>query len=191
MAGEARRVVLLGPPNSGKGTQAAILAERLGVPAISTGDMLRAARAAGTPLGEKVAGIMAAGKLVDDETMAEVVRERLSSEDARDGFLLDGYPRTLRQVADLEEIVGDRQGSAVEAVLLIRVPEEELVRRGLARGREDDQEQVIRERLKVYDEQTEPLVGYYRNLGLLEEADGHRPVEEVTRQLVRALEPET
>ena len=191
MAGEAKRVVLLGPPNSGKGTQAAILAERLGVPAISTGDMLRAARAAGTPLGEKVAGIMASGKLVDDETMAEVVRERLSSEDARDGFLLDGYPRTLRQVADLEEIVGDRPGSAVEAVLLIRVPEEELVRRGLARGREDDQEQVIRERLKVYDEQTEPLVGYYRNLGLLEEVDGHRPVEEVTRQLVRALEPET
>ena len=191
MAGEARRVVLLGPPNSGKGTQAAILAERLGVPAISTGDMLRAARAAGTPLGENVAGIMASGRLVDDETMAEVVRERLSSEDARDGFLLDGYPRTLRQVADLEEIVGDRQGSAVEAVLLIRVPEEELVRRGLARGREDDQEQVIRERLKVYDEQTEPLVGYYKNLGLLEEVDGHRSVEEVTRQLVRALEPET
>jgi adenylate kinase len=191
VAGEARRVVLLGPPNSGKGTQAAILAERLGVPAISTGDMLRAARAAGTPLGEKVAGIMASGKLVDDETMAEVVRERLSSEDARDGFLLDGYPRTLRQVADLEEIVGDRPGLAVEAVLLIRVPEEELVRRGLARGREDDQEQVIRERLKVYDEQTEPLVGYYKNLGLLEEVDGHRPVEEVTRQLVRALEPET
>lgn len=186
---DGRRLILLGPPNSGKGTQAAILAERLGIPAISTGDMLRAARDAGSELGRKVAGIMATGELVDDDTMKEVVRERLARQDARGGYLLDGYPRTMRQVRDLEEILGNTDG--IDCVLLIRVPDEELIRRALERGREDDQEEVVRQRLNVYEEKTEPLIGYYRKLGLLREVDGHRPIEEVTSQLMEALGAES
>jgi len=181
----ARRVILLGPPNSGKGTQARILAERLGVPHVSTGDMLREARDAGTPLGERVKNLLAAGELVDDDTMADLVAERLSREDAREGFLLDGYPRTPRQAEDLERIVGDR---AIDAVVLIAVPEEVLVQRGLARGREDDSEEVIRRRIRVYREQTEPLVEHYGNKGLVEEVDGDRPIAEVTEQIADVLE---
>lgn len=186
---DARRLILLGPPNSGKGTQAAILAERLGVPAISTGDMLRAARAAGSELGRKVADIMDAGQLVDDDTMKEVVRERLAQGDTNGGYLLDGYPRTMRQVRDLEEILGNTEG--IDRVLHIRVPDEELVRRALARGREDDRRDVVEERLNVYKEKTEPLIGYYEKLGLLREVDGHRPIEEVASQLLEALGAES
>lgn len=180
------RIVLFGPPNSGKGTQAEVLAGRLGVPAISTGDMLRAARDAGTELGRRVADIMAAGELVDDDTMAEVVEDRLAHTDARGGFLLDGYPRTLAQAGTLEGIL-DASSERLDAVVLIRVPEEELVRRGLERGREDDSESVIRERLRVYREKTEPVLGYYRKKDLLREVDGDRAVPEVTSGILAAL----
>ena len=177
------RVVLLGPPGAGKGTQAQVLCERLGVPAISTGDMLREAVAEGSDLGRKVQDIMASGALVDDGTMAEVVRERLAKPDARGGFLLDGYPRTLPQA---ETLAGVLQGIGQElnAVLLVDVPEDELVRRALLRGRADDKEDVIRERLRVYREKTEPLIGYYRQRGLLRELDGNRPIEEVTARML-------
>jgi adenylate kinase len=130
VAAEARRVVLLGPPNSGKGTQAAILAERLGVPAISTGDMLRDACRRQRALGEKVAGIMASGELVDDETMARGGARAALLRHARDGFLSTAIRGPCARWTTLEEIVGDRPGLAVEAVLLIDVPEEELVRAG-------------------------------------------------------------
>jgi adenylate kinase len=183
-------VVLLGPPNAGKGTQAKRLGELLGVPCISTGDMLRREAASGTPLGLRVKGIMDAGGLVDDDTMAEVVRERLRQPDAAPpggGFLLDGYPRTLAQAETLAAILAPA-GRPLDVVLLISVPEEELVRRALARGRSDDREDVVRERLRVYREKTEPLIGYYRRLGLLREVDGHRPIEEVGRELLAALE---
>jgi adenylate kinase len=173
------RVVLLGPPGAGKGTQAQVLCERLGVPAISTGDMLREAVADGSELGRKVQGIMASGALVDDATMAEVVRERLAKPDACNGFLLDGYPRTLPQAETLAEILREG-GCELDAVLLVDVPEEELVRRTLQRGRADDKEEVIRERLRVYREKTAPLIGYYRERGLLREIDGNRPIAEVT-----------
>lgn len=179
-----RRVVLLGPPSSGKGTQAEILAEHLGVPHISTGDMLREARDAGTELGERVESILSAGELVDDDTMADLVAERLSRRDAQQGFLLDGYPRTLRQVRDLDQLLGS---SDVDAVLLIDVPEEVLVKRGLGRGREDDTEAVIRKRIAVYREQTEPLVEHYGNSGVLETVDGNRPIEEVTAEILETL----
>ena len=176
------RIVLLGPPGAGKGTQGAVLCERLGVPAISTGDMLREAVAEGSPLGNKVQGIMASGALVDDATMADVVRDRLAKPDARRGFLLDGYPRTLPQAETLAGILRDA-GTDLEAVLLVDVPEDELVRRTLLRGRVDDQESVIRERLRVYREKTAPLIGYYRERGLLREIDGNRPIEEVTARM--------
>jgi adenylate kinase len=180
------RIVLLGPPGAGKGTQAQLLAARVGVPAISTGDMLRAAKAAGSELGRRVDGVMASGGLVDDALMAEVVRERLAEPDTARGYLLDGYPRTLPQAETLSGILRDA-GQELDAVLLIDVPEEELVRRALLRKREDDTEEVIRERQRVYREKTEPLIGYYRERGLLREIDGNRPVEEVTSRMYAAL----
>ena len=184
--GHASRLVLLGPPGAGKGTQAQVLGRRLGIPAISTGDMLREAVAAGSELGRRVESIMSSGSLVDDGTMAEVVRERLARSDAGRGFLLDGYPRTLPQAETLAGILREA-GRGLDAVLLVDVPEEELVRRTLARGRADDKEGVIRERLKVYREKTAPLIGYYRERGLLREIDGNRPIDEVTARLLDAF----
>ena len=184
--GGGLRVVLLGPPGAGKGTQAQLLSARLGVPAISTGDMLREAVAAGSDLGLRVEGVMAAGGLVDDALMAEVVRERLTQPDARAGFLLDGYPRTLPQAKTLEGILAD-SGRQLDAVVMVGAPEDELVRRALLRGRADDSAEVARERQRVYREKTAPLIGYYRERGLLHEIDGHQPVEEVTASLFTAL----
>jgi adenylate kinase len=180
------KIVLLGPPGAGKGTQAIQLARQLGVPAISTGDMLREAVSSGTELGRRVQGIMASGALVDDGTMAEVVRERLAQNDARPGFLLDGYPRTLPQAETLERIL-EQGGQELDAVLLVEVPEEELVRRAVLRGRGDDREEVVPERLRVYREKTEPLIGYYRERGLLYPIDGDLPIEKVTSQMLIAL----
>jgi adenylate kinase len=144
--------------------------------------MLREAVAEGSELGNKVQGIMALGALVDDALMADVVRDRLAKPDAGRGFLLDGYPRTLPQAETLAGVLADA-GQDLDAVLLVDVPEDELVRRALLRGRADDQESVIRERLRVYREKTAPLIGYYRERGLLREIDGNRPVEDVTSQM--------
>jgi adenylate kinase len=188
--GSRPRIILFGPPGAGKGTQAALLCEQLGVPAISTGDMLRQAVASGTELGRRVKGIMASGGLVDDATMADVVRARLAMADALPGFLLDGYPRTIPQARTLEGIlssIGDT-GQELDAVLSIEVPEEELVRRAVLRGRgEDDREEVVRERLRVYREKTEPLIGYYKERGLLYPIDGNLPIDKVTSQMLIAL----
>lgn len=187
MRGGRPKIVLFGPPGAGKGTQAALLASQLGVPAISTGDMLREAKASGSELGRKVQGIMDAGGLVDDATMADVIRVRLAQEDARPGFLLDGYPRTIPQAETLERILAEA-GQELDAVLSIEVPEEELVRRAVLRNRgADDREEVVRERLRVYREKTEPLIGYYRERGLLYPVDGNLPVEKVTSQMLIAL----
>lgn len=182
----ASRVVLLGPPNSGKGTQAQVLGQRLGVPAISTGEMLRAAVDEGSELGARVDGIMKAGELVDDATMADVVRERLGKPDAGAGFILDGYPRTVPQAETLAAILA-ASGRALDAAVLIRVPEEALIARALGRGRTDDREEVLRERFRVYGEKTAPLMGYYGQLGLLREVEGDLPIAEVTSRIAAAL----
>ena len=181
-----KRLLLFGPPGSGKGTQAALLAERLGIPAISTGEMLREAKKGGTELGLKIGAIIESGALVDDATMADVVRTRLAQDDARRGFLLDGYPRTLPQAATLAEILAG-QGVGLDAALFLEVPEEELVRRMSGRGREDDRAEVVRERLRVYEEKTAPLVGYYRQRGMLRQIDGNRPVEVVAAAILTEL----
>jgi adenylate kinase len=178
---------MLGPPGSGKGTQAEILAERLGVPAISTGEMLRRAVASGSDLGRRIESIMNSGVLVDDATMAEVVRERLSRDDVRGGYLLDGYPRTLAQAGTLGRIL-DESGTSLDAVVLINVPEEELVKRALARQREDDTEEIVRRRLEVYREKTAPLIEYYGRLGLLCRVDGDLSIAEVSEGIREALE---
>ena len=177
--GHPSRVVLLGPPGAGKGTQAQVLGHRLGIPAISTGDLLRDAVAAENELGRRVRASMGGGKLVADDVMADVVRERLARPDVCDGFLLDGYPRTLPQAETLADILR-AEGCGLDAVLLFDVPEEVVARRALLRKRGDDAEAVIRERMKEYREKTVPLIGYYRQRGLLREIDGNRPIEEVT-----------
>jgi adenylate kinase len=179
------KIVLLGPPGAGKGTQSTFLARTLGIPAISTGELLRQGGKAGTELGARVAAIMTAGGLVDDSTMAEVVRERLAQ--CAGGFLLDGYPRTVPQAETLDGILTGKD-AGLDAVLLVEVPEEELVRRTLSRGREDDREDVVRARLRVYREKTEPLIGYYGGRRLLHRIDGDRSVAEVTSQMLGALE---
>lgn len=184
--GDGARVVFLGPPNSGKGTQAKIVGERLGVPAVSTGEMLREAVDEGSDLGRQVRATLAAGELVDDETMARLVRERLARRDTGRGFVLDGYPRTLAQAATLERVL-DERGESLDVALLIDAPEDELVQRALGRGRQDDREEVMRERLRVYRERTEPLVGYYEERGLLRRVDGDHPVEEVTSRIFAEL----
>lgn len=180
------RAVMLGAPGSGKGTQAEVLAKALGIPAISTGEMLRQAVAAGSELGGRVEGIMAAGKLVDDALMAEVVADRLARPDAAAGFLLDGYPRTPPQAVTLDELLAARE-ARLDAVVLLEVPEEELVRRALGRRRADDTEEVIRERLRVYREKTEPLVDHYQRRGVLVRIDGNRPINTVTQVALAAL----
>jgi adenylate kinase len=187
---DGARLILLGPPNSGKGTQAKEISARLEIPAISTGDMLRRAVAEGSALGLRVKSILDAGDLVDDATMADLVRDRLSKDDVASGFLLDGYPRTLGQAETLEGILHEKD-EELTAALLIEVPEDELVSRALGRGRVDDSEGVMRQRLRVYREQTAPLIGYYKKLGLLETIDGNRPIAEVTHRIFAALGAET
>ena len=180
--GRGRKVVMLGAPGSGKGTQAELIAQRLGIPAISTGDMLRAAVAEGTDLGRRVEGVMASGELVSDDLIAEVVRSRLAGPDAQLGFLLDGFPRTAPQADLLDEILRER-GELLDHVIYLDVPEGELMARALARKRADDQEEVVRERLRVYREQTAPLIERYSAVGLLRHIDGHRLIEDVEQDL--------
>ncbi len=179
-----RRLLLLGPPGAGKGTQAELLATAVGIPHVSTGVMLREAVAAGTDLGRQVEAVMASGELVTDDLMVKVVEDRLAKEDAACGYLLDGFPRTVPQA----DALGD---GAIDAVVLIEVGDEEIVSRLLQRaaeeGRTDDTEDVVRRRLEVYREQTEPLVDYYRGRGLLRDVDGVGDVDEVLARIVGVL----
>ncbi|RJF40747.1 adenylate kinase [Actinomyces sp. 2119] len=183
-------MVLLGPPGAGKGTQAARVAEHLGVPAISTGDIFRANVAEGTELGTQAQGYIDRGEYVPDSVTNAMVADRISQEDCREGFLLDGYPRTQAQVAALDEMLAS-SGSRVDLVLEITAQEEAVVERLLRRaseqGRADDTEPVIRHRLKVYAEATAPLVDLYTRRGLLVSVDGMGDVEEVTQRILAAL----
>jgi len=184
---ENMRIVLLGPPGSGKGTQAERLAGHLDLPWISTGQLLRDAVAGGSDLGKRICELLDAGQLVDDETMADMVRDRLSQPDTAAGFLLDGYPRTEVQADTLGGILQDR-GESLSRVLFIDVPPEELVKRALARNRgADDREEVFRSRLEVYAEKTEPLIEYYKGFGLLESINGNQSIDEVTEEITARL----
>ena len=184
------RMLIMGPPGAGKGTQASVIAGRLGVPAISTGDIFRANVAAGTPLGLEAKRFMDAGEYVPDSVTNDMVRGRLGEPDARDGFLLDGYPRTLAQVDFLDGVLAER-GQALERVLELTVDTEEVVARLLKRaqdqGRADDTEDVIRRRLQVYAEQTAPLLAVFSERDLLVRVDGLGPVDEVTERALAVL----
>ena len=184
------RIVLLGPPGSGKGTQAGRLKDRLGVPHISTGDLLRAAVKAGSPLGLKAKAAMDAGELVSDELMLGLIEERLGQPDIATGYLLDGYPRNLAQAEALDKVLS-RIGQPVDKALALTVDEEQIVQRLAKRaaeeGRSDDTEEVVRNRLAVYREQTAPVAGHYREKGLLTEVDGMGEIDEISQRLMDAL----
>ncbi len=186
------RIVFLGPPGSGKGTQAKLLAERLGVPAISTGEILREAVRQKTSLGLQAQAVMEKGELVSDDLILALIAERIGERDALGGFILDGFPRTLEQARAFESMLA-KTGEGLSAALNFSVPEAQLTERMLARakaeGRADDRPETIRERLRVYREKTEPLVGFYRDRDLLVSVDGVGPVSEIAHRIDEALSP--
>jgi adenylate kinase len=206
-------LILLGAPGAGKGTQGALLAEKLGVPKIATGDMLRDALRAGTPLGKEAKKYMDAGELVPDQVILGMVRERLSESDAAQGAIFDGFPRNVDQAESLRGMLAE-MGRSVDAVIAIDVDDEVIVRRMSGRRtdpetgivyhadhnpppagvadrvvqRDDDQEETVRHRLQVYRKTTEPLVAYYRDSGVpVHTVDGDRPIEEVQKEILERL----
>ena len=184
------RMVLLGPPGAGKGTQAARIGERLGIPAISTGDIFRAHVAGSTELGRRARAYMDKGEYVPDSVTNAMVADRLTEDDAASGFLLDGYPRTAAQVDALDDMLSER-GEALDVVVEITADADAVVERLLGRaaeqGRADDTEPVIRRRLEVYAETTAPLAAIYEGRGLLLRVDGMGGVDEVTDRIMAAL----
>ena len=185
------RLIIMGPPGAGKGTQAKYIADHFGIPAISTGDIFRANVSEGTPLGLEAKRYMDAGDYVPDEVTNLMVRNRIDEKDAEPGFLLDGYPRTLAQVEELDGMI-KFTGHSLDAVVVLTVDPDEIVGRLLQRaqveGRADDTEDVIRKRQEIYAEQTEPLIEVYRARGILIEVDGMGEVAEVTQRIFEALD---
>jgi adenylate kinase len=185
------QLVIMGPPGAGKGTQAKLIAEHYGIPAISTGDIFRAMKTADTPLARQVREIMESGGYVSDEITNAIVADRLAQPDCNRGFLLDGYPRTLQQVQTLDDYLAESKRPLNAVISLLADIEEvvaRLLRRAVIDGRSDDNEETIRVRLQVYAEQTEPLLEVYRARGLLVEVDGHGEVQEVSERIFAALE---
>ena len=185
--GQVTRLIFLGPPGAGKGTQAKILANLCEIPHISTGDILREAQAQGTPLGQKAQSYMQGGELVPDALILDLMRERLSQSDAQNGWILDGFPRNVSQAAFLDELLQDMK-QEYGCVVNLEVPDEVLVTRMLGRGRQDDNEETIRRRLEVYRQQTAPLIDFYRDRDSLASVDGNRPLQQVTDALKQLVE---
>ena len=184
------RLVLLGAPGSGKGTQAKILKEKYQIPHISTGDLLRAAVAAKTDLGLAAKEVMDRGDLVSDDIVLGMLKERLAEEDANKGFILDGFPRNLPQSDMLDKLLDEIKMSAEHAVLIAVDPEEVVARiakRAEQEGRADDTEEVVRDRIKVYDTQTAPVVGHYREKEILSEVLGTGTVDDVQHRILSVL----
>lgn len=188
------RVVILGPPGSGKGTQAAMLVEHLGVPHISTGALLRDAAKQGTELGIQAKGIIDKGDLVPDDIMLGIVEERLGQDDVANGFILDGYPRNVAQAKSLDEML-ERLSQPVEEAIHIDVDAdviiERIANRAKLEGRSDDSEETVRNRLRVYAEQTAPVADYYEEAGLLTRVWGHGDIDEILQRILSALDIST
>ncbi len=184
------RIVLMGPPGGGKGTQAGLLKQKWQVPHISTGELLRAAVRDGTPLGLKAKATMDAGELVSDDLMLDLIEERLSQDDAKNGFILDGYPRNLSQAKSLDDVLA-RIGQPICGALLIEVDAERIVERLAKRaeqeGRSDDNEATVRKRLGIYAEQTAPVANYYAEQGQLVQVLGEGDITEVTQRILAAV----
>ncbi len=210
-------IIMLGPPGAGKGTQAKMLVEKLGIPQISTGDMLRAAVKEGTPMGLKAKEYMDGGKLVPDEVVIGIVKDRLGADDCAKGFILDGFPRTIPQAEALDKVLAE-MGRKIEYVVNVAVPESELLDRLTGRRtckkcgamyhvkfnppkkegvcdkcggelyqRDDDKEETILNRLKVYNDQTAPLIEYYKGQGVLVDIDGSKEIKEIFAEICKAL----
>lgn len=185
------RLLIVGPPGAGKGTQAGRIAARYGVPAISTGDIFRANISAQTELGQRVQAITERGELVPDDLTNQIVADRLGDADAKEGFLLDGYPRTVAQVEALDRFLADR-GAKLEAVVLLEADTEEVISRLLKRaaeqGRADDTEEVIRHRQEVYAEQTAPLIDLFEERGIIVRVNGLGDIDEISERIAAALD---
>jgi adenylate kinase len=182
------RIVFIGPPGAGKGTQAERLVARYELAHLSTGDMLRAARDAQTDVGRQADEYMSKGELVPDKIIVQIIAERLSQPDCQAGYLLDGFPRTIAQAEALDRMLGERN-TPLDVVLELQVPEEELFNRLAGRGRADDKPEVIRQRLVAYRRQTEPLLEYYEKAGLLKRVDGLGSVDEIFDRIKAVLDP--
>lgn len=191
------RIVLLGPPGAGKGTQAKCIVSQYNIPHLSTGDMLRAAAQAETSIGKKVKTTMASGELVPDQLVIAAVLERILQSDARRGFVLDGFPRTMSQAVTLDDLL-HTEGAELDHVVELRTDEKELLDRITARAceargggsavRADDNQEALKVRLAAYNKQTAPLIDYYRSRNILRSIDGLQPVDAVTSELLRVIE---
>jgi adenylate kinase len=185
------RLLIVGPQGSGKGTQGVRIAKAFGIPAVSTGDVFRSAVAAGSELGEQVKAVIEGGHLVSDELTSAVVRDRLAEPDTAAGFLLDGYPRNVAQVRDLDAFLEGRD-EELDAVIQLVVPREEsiarLALRAQEQGRTDDTEEVIANRLAIYERETAPILGVYHARGIVDEVDGVGTLDEVTERVIASLE---
>lgn len=184
------RLLIVGPQGSGKGTQGIRIAEALRIPVVSTGDIFRANIKEGTDLGNKVTAILDAGDLVPDELTSEIVRDRLSQNDAQGGFLLDGYPRNTAQVHHLDAFLGEH-GAALDAVILLDVPREESISRlslrAVEQGRSDDTDEAIAHRLDIYEHETAPIISVYAERGVVDRIDGVGSLDEITGRISAAL----
>lgn len=181
-----KRLIFLGPPGAGKGTQAKVLAAKWDIPHISTGDILRQATRDKTPLGQKAEGFMARGELVPDDLILDMIRERLQEEDAQKGWILDGFPRNVHQAEFLEELLAELHQKADYAISL-EAPDDVLVERLTHRGRTDDAEETVRRRLQVYQEQTAPVKAFYQEHDRLKVINGDRPPEAVTIAIAETI----
>ena len=182
----AKRLIFLGPPGAGKGTQAQILSENYQIPHVSTGDILRAAVKSETPLGKQAKGYMDRGELVPDALILDLIQDRLSYEDTANGWILDGFPRNVNQATFLEKLLTQLSQNA-DCVLNLSVPDEVLVSRLLERKRRDDNEETIRRRLQVYHQDTVPVIDFYQQQDTLKTIDGNRTMEEVSQLLSEAI----